>query len=500
MGDLLELVPGATDRFEIFSMETELVKAYEDPETKRKMFRGVASSTTKDLHGDTILLSALQDMERSAVGLTMFLNHSYDVPDDVGGTITKAIVKQKGVDDKGDPMYVLEIEGEVEEDNPEALKTWRFVQKGRRIGLSIGAMIPDGGAKRQKDGSYLIEHLNLLEVSFVGIPANPKSWVDYAASALRGLMAKATTHTISNPTLTLDGETYKIEGSIKGLQLNLGEPIPDAPVVEYGFDLDPEGKVAINRTLDGASEFIGAWDLADDEDRLVAVASVGEEVVTRATVWVETRDGDKITIGDSVEDSAVADVTAAAEPDITDGKQPCSECGKTNCEHDGDLHDAAPDPDVTDAKVRIIEVDTDDTSSSDGEQQGASSSEPADETYSAPEADTTAAAIEPEILDAETVDELMKLSINQLRQIALRATTELVEAKQALAKEKAAREQAEKAVEAIGQLVRKTHELLEKVADAPLPRKAAIKAAGREFSASVEEFYGADFARALRGK
>jgi HK97 family phage prohead protease len=221
--ELTLLTSAPETKFEFYS--ASLLKASTTPEG-RKMLHGVASSTTKDLHGDTILRSALEDMERTAVGMTIFLNHSYAVPADVAGTVTKAIIKQDGVDQNHDPNYSLLFDIEVEDDNPEALRSWRYIQKGRKLGLSIGAMIPDGGAKRQKDGSYLIEHVNLLETSIVGIPANPKSWVEYAASALRGLAAKSKqTTNLGNPTLTLDADkgVYRIEGSLDGVQLG---PIP----------------------------------------------------------------------------------------------------------------------------------------------------------------------------------------------------------------------------------------------------------------------------------
>ena len=520
MGDLLKLTP-RTDRFELFSLEPDVIQAYEDKATGKKMFRGVASSTTKDLHGDTILLSALEDMERTAVGKTMFLNHSYDVPNDVGGTITRAVIKQKGVDEKGDPSYQLEIEGEVEEDNDDAVKTWRFVQKGRKIGLSIGAMIPDNGAKRQKDGSYIIEHLLLLEVSFVGIPANPKSWVEYAASALRGLEKDARTMPLGSPTLTLDGKTYKIEGSLDDLQIDLelgepavvlgkdGQPLTE-PEVDWQFAWDRDNKVEITRSVitpveNGMAEMtkdvLGSWDLTDPDEKIAAIALAGEEAVTKATVWVETRDGDKITIGDPPDETAEADpdVTTTVEPDVTDGT--CPTCGKgrgaSGCD---DAYHKDAEPDVTDAKVRIIEVDTDAPASGDG--QGASSdSEPDDATLSA----------QPVILDGLTETELLKLSFGQLRAAALAAASQLGEITRLHNEEKQARIAAETQRDALqserdavltaaGELVKRTQAVIEKVASSPLARKAVVEDVSKEFATSVAQFYGEEFARTIVGR
>ena len=521
MGDLLTLIP-RTDRFELFSVEPDFVQAYEDKTSGKKMFRGVASSTTKDLHGDTILLSALEDMERSAVGKTMFLNHSYDVPGDVGGTITRAVIKQKGVDEKGDPNYQLEIEGEVEEDNEDAVKTWRFVQKGRKIGLSIGAMIPDDGAKRQKDGSYIIEHLLLLEVSFVGIPANPKSWVEYAASALRGLEKRSTTATLGGPTVTLDGDngTYKIEGSLGDLQLDLGEPAValgrdgqplTEPEVDWQFAWDRDNKVEITRSvttpadrgmIEMVMDVLGSWDLSDPDQKIAAIALAGEEAVQKATVWVETRDGDKITIGDPPDETAEADpdVTTSVEPDVTDGT--CPTCGKgrdaSGC---SDAYHKDVDPDVTDAKIRIIEVDTDSPKSDGGQGASSDDSEPDDATLSA----------QPVILDGMTETELLKLSFGQLKAAALAAASQLGETTRLYHEEKQARIAAEEQRDALqserdsvlgaaGELVRRTQAVIEKVASSPLTRKAVAQDISNEFATSVAQFYGEEFARTIVGR
>lgn len=465
-------------RFSLLSREGEFITAEVNTQGK-KIFRGIASSTTRDLHGDVITKSGLDDMERTAVGLTIFLNHSYEVPEDVGGTCTKAIVKQKGVDQDGEPNWILDVESEVEEENERALKSWRMIKNGRKLGISIGAMIPKGGAIRQKDGSYIIEHIQLLEYSIVGIPANPKSWVEYAASALRGYSAAKTTQ-LGNPTLTLDGDVYKIEGSIQGLELNLGggETIVVEKTVDYTFASLPDGKTYFSRSLSDAPdaqgmatvtmEPLGAWDLSDPEQLLAAKATVGEDIVTKATVWVETRDGDTITIGEPP-----ADTSAAADPEVT----------------------LDVDPDVTDAKVRIIEVDTDSPESGGG--QGASDSEPDDANLSAPPAD---AGTEPLILEGTTEDELVKLSFGQLQAAALAAVTQLVETKRLYAEEKAARITAESqrdaVIEAAGELVQRTAALVEKIADSPLTRKS-VATDIKQVSASIEAYYGEDFARAL---
>ena len=63
-----------------FKILTGTLKAFSG-EDGRKRLSGVASSTVRDLHGDTMSQTAILDIERAANDtLTIFLNHSYIVP------------------------------------------------------------------------------------------------------------------------------------------------------------------------------------------------------------------------------------------------------------------------------------------------------------------------------------------------------------------------------------------------------------------------------------
>lgn len=168
-----------------FKVFTGLLKASRSPDGKMRL-HGVASSTTKDLHGDTMTQSAIADMERAANNnLTIYLNHEYRVPEDVAGSVEYAKAHIRGVDQDGNPNVDLDMDIVINDENPRAVQTFKSIEKGTKLGLSIGAMIPEGGAKRQKSGSFVIEHVDLLETSLVSIPANPRSWVEYAAKSLR---------------------------------------------------------------------------------------------------------------------------------------------------------------------------------------------------------------------------------------------------------------------------------------------------------------------------
>ena len=238
-----------------FSLVSGLLTASLNEHGTRTL-KGTASSTVTDLHGDEMTKSAIEDMERSAnAGLTIFLNHSYEVPEDIGGSVTMAkMVKRK---DGDIAVWDLDFEIEMDEENPRAVQLHKSImgsptKKGTKLGLSIGAMIPEDGAKRRKDGSYLIEHINLLETSLVGIPANPRSWVQNAVKSIKDTLrtdaapatAKGATQiNMSSPKLTLDPETrmYRIEGSFGDMDLSLGGgDAVEAPDLELDAGTEPE--------------------------------------------------------------------------------------------------------------------------------------------------------------------------------------------------------------------------------------------------------------------
>ena len=78
----------------------------------------------------------------------------------------------------------------VAQSNLDAVKTFELIEKDRvKLGLSIGAMIPDGGSTFDKKAArYVVDDIDLVETSVVGIPDNPRSFVDYAVKALGGFL------------------------------------------------------------------------------------------------------------------------------------------------------------------------------------------------------------------------------------------------------------------------------------------------------------------------
>lgn len=189
-------------KFQIF---TGLLKAYEGPDGSKR-FRTTASSTISDLAKDEILVPGIEQMAQKAKGnLTIFLNHEYRVPEDVLGSVEDASMHTRGVDSEGNPIVDLDFDVRLNESNPRAVQTFEAIKNGVKLGTSIGAIVRS--AEKKKGGGLRISELELLEASIVGIPANPRSWVQYAVKSINALdEAEASSFLIDEETVIKDAE------------------------------------------------------------------------------------------------------------------------------------------------------------------------------------------------------------------------------------------------------------------------------------------------------
>ena len=250
-----------------FKLYTNALKAYTS-ENGDLYVRGTTSSTIRDLHGDEMTVGALRSMEETArQNMTVFLNHNYNVPDDLFGSVTDARIVKRFDDEAGAEVYDLDIDVRVvgEDENPLAMKTYRAIKRGVKLGLSIGAKV-DKVSKKKGDGgedTYIIESVKLLETSVVGIPANQRSYLQNAIKSLR----------------LADGAPYR-EDADDGLVVETveveGQPAPesaDAPEVPGEM---PE-----------VAEPVEAMKSAEADKETVIVEDL-EQKKTRVTVTVST--------------------------------------------------------------------------------------------------------------------------------------------------------------------------------------------------------------------
>lgn len=150
---------------------------------ERKFIKTTASSTVTDRKGHAFNERALKKMGQEATGMTIFLNHEYKVPEDLFGSIATSDAKHVGFDSDKNAIWDLDFDVMLNESNPRAVQAWDAYQSGVRMGVSVGVIVKDWEAKKDSD-IMEIKDVEFLEASIVGIPANPRTWVQGAVKSI----------------------------------------------------------------------------------------------------------------------------------------------------------------------------------------------------------------------------------------------------------------------------------------------------------------------------
>lgn len=191
-----------------------------EAESGRQILHCTASSTVEDLHGDTMTDECVRDMavQAKSKGMTIFLNHRYNVPEDVFGVTTDSAVTSRAQDGDGTAIWDMDLDIDLAGTNPRVPQTYSLIATDQvKLGVSIGAMIEDWDYKDEKAGFWgglVIKKVNLLEASIVGIPANQRSWVQNAVRAVKAAIKQAASED--------DMDDNTIEQPVVGLRLSAG--------------------------------------------------------------------------------------------------------------------------------------------------------------------------------------------------------------------------------------------------------------------------------------
>jgi hypothetical protein len=315
--------------------------ASRDATTGQLRLEGIASSTVRDHHGDTISEKALRKMAATAeAGMVIFMNHSYEVPKDVFGTCEKSMVRKTAERDAaGNSIFDFRIGVVVAQSNAEAVKTFELIEKDKvKLGISIGAMLPEGGYTLDKSegGRLLIDDIDLIEASIVSIPANPRAWVDYAVKSIFGAYPtliddKTKLYSRENPRFSAKRASFLD-------QLEKGGTMPEAdPDEEQESEGTGEVMTGIEVPADGTMTTLTVGDEVDDGSGLPEVAD-GESTVIERTL----QPGEKLAEAtDVVQALEAAGATAV----------PIPEPGHDHLELGDELDVEAHDPDVHKAKA-----------------------------------------------------------------------------------------------------------------------------------------------------
>jgi HK97 family phage prohead protease len=237
----VQLAAGDPRAFKFFTGQVSAFERKDADGKTRKYIAGTASSTVEDRHGDTIDDACQLKMLDQSKNMTMWLNHRYMVPEDVLGTCAKSEIV-KANDQAAGACLDLVIECMVDEENPRALKSYNHVKNGTKLAYSIGGYFLDVELKDEDNwwGGFIVHDIDLLEISLVGIPANPRAYTkDWQTDMTAALREQAKTFVEALPP-----EADRKAARIEFRKSVFGEPDPTS------FDPEVEPKeVATSITL-----------------------------------------------------------------------------------------------------------------------------------------------------------------------------------------------------------------------------------------------------------
>ena len=318
-----------------FKLYTNALKAYE-AENGDLRVRGTTSSTIVDMHGDEMTLAALRSMEETAKqNMTVFLNHNYNVPDDLFGSVTDATIVKRFDRETNQDVYDLDIDVRVvgEDENPLAMKTYRAIKRGVKLGLSIGARVEKVGKRKGEDGkeSYVIDNVRLLEASVVGIPANQRSYLQSALKSLRSPETKAdeatrpTSEEKSETEVTSKAEAGSViagdwvlwsnedgETMCGAVEYVMTEGTLGAEGSEYSIAATPEDPAALVRIYEGEE---GNWEATEMlvGQKVSALTKVNPLPMAEEDEETEMSETEKALVAGEVVETAAGDETIDLE-------------------------------------------------------------------------------------------------------------------------------------------------------------------------------------------
>lgn len=209
---------------------------------ERKFIKTTASSTVTDRKGHEFDVRALQKMGQAAPGMTIFLNHEYQVPEDLFGTVSEALARHNGFDSDQNAVWDLDLDVMVNESNPRAVQAWEAYQNGVRMGVSVGVIVKEW-EKSKKDADIMkILDVDFLEASIVGIPANPRTWVQGAVKSITAYSAAKADGTLETLDLLDDLAHAEIVDESDGEPVDppLGVPVLSTEPTDTEDDGDEE--------------------------------------------------------------------------------------------------------------------------------------------------------------------------------------------------------------------------------------------------------------------
>lgn len=478
-------------RFVTNGLQIEMEPGGEDAKGRRR-FKAIASSTAKDLRGDEMQMSAMQDMVASfRGGLNVFMDHNHTA-ENVFGRTDSAEIRDSGQRDprNGATIWDLHVGGTVNEPNKKAMELADSIDGGYvSFGTSIGAFVTK--ADKKKDGGRDIQHVDCKELSIVGIPMQQRAWTYKSADANWTKKAADAAETMLEQNALFDGddasgiETFSMDSESTTEAHEASEAVLGAQEVVVGDD--GAETVAVAKAMDPS----------DRQSVLAALhrVSTGEHA-DRAEVIVAAR---ALNVADVAEKGLSDDellVWASVSPETRKAAGLCPSCGHgtacdcTSCDCAGHNHDTDHDGDSaadTDMDGKAADLDALDTKS-DTTTGGQEAPEATPETAPAAEAETDPAP-EQKALAFEAADVVELVG-------HVRTLTGLLDTKSAeIALLTSALDEKTAEVDRLAKENEEAARLIEKVMALPLRRKAVHEV--QTFSAQLPDFLAPEVKRLL---
>jgi hypothetical protein len=296
-----------------------------------RVFRCTASSTITDLHGDDMTESCVRDMATQAKngptgkGLTIFLNHSYKVPEDVAGKVVSSAILTRQNNEQGLPVWDMDYEVRLATGNSRIDQTWNLIKNDEiALGISIGAYILDYDYKDKEAGFWGGLNINkvlLVETSIVGIPANQRSWVQNAVISI----GKSLGVEEKQIRRVLDGKEARPMGTIGITTLNDNNTYTVSNITVTSDASPVESDQATDTVADGSTdttETEATEVLVTEEAEAPAEAAPVEESPAEQTSE-ETPETDGETTGEA--STALAVVAPEIANSVSEGSTPAVE-------------------------------------------------------------------------------------------------------------------------------------------------------------------------------
>ena len=293
-------------QFKLYAPTRIKTKAYELNEDGTLTITGIASTTNEDLDGEIVSSSAIQSLQKQAVGLNLHLDHNHEYDGGIGA-ITDAVVENNQLVITA--TILSEYAGGIKE----------RLDLGMNFGFSIGGIPVVNNINPQ-----LIEDFILLEISLTLLPAN---WDTFGTVESKGVVKSncltgACHYILKNSSDIMKKELNDENGNVFTEEevkeitdiVNEGFANKEAVIIdEFRNEIRPLVQEIMNDEITGQVQDIvlSFLDELFPEEEVVEGKATEEEVVDEVAVEEET-------VEEKATEEEVVDETAVEEEKATD--------------------------------------------------------------------------------------------------------------------------------------------------------------------------------------